>query len=289
MHYNWFCGKVIHGLHNGEGFGFPTANIQVERPSDLKKGVYAVIVKVSEKVYKGMLYVGTRPTLHLKELTFEIHIFNFRRNIYDQHISFSIVEKIRNEKRFSNTDALIEQLKKDRADVLEVFRNPRHRMAQKTDIQSIMAAIEQGRSRLKSLGVDQWQNGYPDETAILEDISKKQGHVFVKGNEIVAYAAIVFEPDPFYEGINGNWLTNNPYVVVHRIAVADKYAHQGIAKHILASAEKMAQKKAVSSFRIDTHHDNRYMRNLIRQMNFTLCGIVQVRDGKRMAYEKIIL
>ena len=54
-------------------------------------------------------------------------------------------------------------------------------------------------------------------------------------------------------------------------------------------AEKMAQKKAVSSFRIDTHHDNRYMRNLIRQFNFTLCGIVQVRDGIRMAYEKIIL
>lgn len=285
----WFNGKVIHGLHNGDSFGFPTANVQLDKGSDIKKGVYAVIVKVAEKMYKGMLYVGTRPTLHLKSLSFEIHIFNFHRDIYGQPISFSIVEKIRNEKRFANTDALIEQLKKDKAAVMEIFRTPRRRLAKKSDVPAVMEVIEQGRARLKGLHVDQWQEGYPNEESIMQDVAKKQGHVFVKGGKIVAYAAIVFEPDPYYANINGNWLSDNPYVVVHRIAVCDRHAHQGIAKFILASAEKMAQKKAVPSFRIDTHHDNRYMRNLIRQCNFTLCGIVQVRDGKRMAYEKRIL
>lgn len=289
MSRNWFNGRVIHGLHNGDAFGFPTANVQLDNISDVKKGVYAVIVKVTDKMYKGMLYVGTRPTLHLKSLTFEIHIFNFHRDIYGQEISFSIVEKIRNEKRFANTDALVEQLKKDQLAVMEVLRNPRRRLAKKADVPDILNVIEQGKKRLKALGVDQWQEGYPNEESILQDIAQKQGHVFIKGGQIVAYAAIVFERDPFYENINGHWLTDNPYVVVHRIAVSDKHAHQGIAKFIFASAEKMAQKKAVPSFRIDTHHDNRYMRNLIRQFNFTLCGIVQVRDGIRMAYEKIIL
>ena len=69
--------------------------------------------------------------------------------------------------------------------------------------------------------------------------------------------------------------------------LAKKYhkAPVEIAKQILNTAEKLANKKDVQSFRIDTHQANHFMRNLIRQHGFTLCGIVQVRDGRRMAYE----
>jgi hypothetical protein len=59
-----------------------------------------------------------------------------------------------------------------------------------------------------------------------------------------------------------------------------------MARHALKFAERKARAKGVKWFRIDTHHDNRAMRNLIRDFGFTLCGIVQVRDGMRMAYEK---
>ena len=105
--------------------------------------------------------------------------------------------------------------------------------------------------------------------------------------EPAAYAAIVFDKDPYYEKIDGKWLSDGePYVTVHRIAVADKYLGLDLARHILKFAEQKARSKGVQWFRIDTHHDNIPMRNLIRDFGFTLCGIVQVRDGQRLAYEK---
>lgn len=162
----------------------------------------------------------------------------------------------------------------------------RYRYAQAKDVPAIMTIIHQAKCRLKAQGSDQWQDGYPNEESIFNDIAQKQGYVFIEKDEIVAYAAFVFTPDPYYAQIDGKWLSDNPYVVVHRIAVHDRYTHQGVAKGILQRAEQKAIKKGVTAFRIDTHHNNHFMRNLIRQNGFTLCGIVQVRDGKRLAYEK---
>lgn len=125
MDESWYHGTVIHGLGNGRRFGFPTANTLLTETPDIEKGVYAVFVKLEKhsgaEVMKGMLYVGTRPTLHLSELTFEIHILDFDDDIYDTDISFRIMEKIRNEEHFNTTDALIEQLQKDKEMVREVL------------------------------------------------------------------------------------------------------------------------------------------------------------------------
>ncbi len=281
-----YSGIVIRGLQNGRKFGFPTANVRLEHTLSIDKGVYAVKLEVIGRTYKGMLYVGTRPTLDLSELSFEINILDFHRNIYDEILSFDIIEKIRDEVRFDNTNALIEQLKKDRKAVRAVLANPRRRLARKEDVDQILSIIDQAKRRLKELNVDQWQDGYPDKAALFTDIRLKQGHVFVKNNEIVAYAALIFTPDLNYAHIDGEWLTNDPYLVLHRLAVCDALAHTGIARYIFAQAIKLATRKGFTSFRVDTHPSNHYMRNLIRMNSFTLCGIVQVRGEKRMAYEK---
>lgn len=281
-------GTVIKGLQNGRKFGFPTANIALDEETNLAVGVYAAWVETSTKKYKAMLYVGTRPTLNLNNISIEIHLLDFKGDLYGKRLSFDIATKIRDEEKFKSTEKLIAQLRLDRKAVRAALADPRRRLARREDIPAIMSILDQGRRRLKALHVNQWQEGYPNEEAILNDIANKQGHVFILHGQIVAYAAFVFERDPYYEHINGKWLSENPYVVVHRIAVCDQYSHLGIAKHILHCAEKTAFKKDVHAFRIDTHLDNHYMRNLIRSAGFTLCGIVQVRDGKRLAYEKEI-
>lgn len=283
-----YFGIVISGLKNGRKFGFPTANVKLDNAPKIDKGSYAVWVETKGQRLKGMLYVGTRPTLKLKELTFEINIFDFHQDIYGEKIAFSIVKKIRDEKKFKDTDALIAQLKEDKKVAKDILANPRRRLANKKDVPAILQLIEHGRKRLAILGVEQWQGEYPNEEAILNDLALKQGHVYLLDNVIVAYAAIVFEDDPYYKNIDGKWLSDNPYVVIHRIAVHNDYTHRGVARFIFQSAEKIATKKSVSAFRIDTHLQNHYMRNLIRNFGFTLCGIVQVRDGKRLAYEKTI-
>lgn len=282
----WHTGIVIHGLGNGRKFGFPTANVLPDSPPGLEKGVYAARVEVDGKRYKGMLYVGTRPTLGLKTVSYEIHIFNLRKKIYDQRIAFSIVAKIRDEKQFQSTEELVRAIEADSAATRMLLRAPEHALARTSHLPAIMTIIEQAKARMGAQHIDQWQDGYPNEEAIIKDIAQQQGHVFLKERQVVAYAAIVSGEDPYYENIDGQWLTNGNYITVHRIAIHNNFLHRGYADHIIHYAEKNAKTQGIPSFRIDTHHDNLFMRNLIRNNGFTYCGIVQVRDGERLAYEK---
>lgn len=118
-----FFGTVIHGLHNGESFGFPTANIQLENPEDIELGVYAVTLQVDQLSLKGMMYVGTRPTLNLSELSLEIHLFDFKGDLYGKSVSFIIVDKIRDEERFNSTDELIQQLYLDKQAAIQLLNS----------------------------------------------------------------------------------------------------------------------------------------------------------------------
>ena len=286
---DYITGTVIQGLGNGRKFGFPTANVQLDRPVSLEKGVYAAWVKYDRKRHQGMLYVGTRPTLKLHELTYEVHIIDASPRLYGKQISFKPVYKIAEEKRFKNKDELIFALDKYKEEVKHILSPfySHHFRATKTHLNDIMEIIGQAKRRMKEQGLDQWQDGYPNEAAILNDIKHKQGHFFVKRFELAAYAAIVFDKDPYYEKIDGQWLSDGePYVTVHRLAVHDNALGFDMARHALKFAERCARAKHVHWFRIDTHHDNLPMRNLIRDFGFTFCGVVQVRDGKRMAYEK---
>ena len=286
---DYITGTVIQGLGNGRKFGFPTANVKPDTPIELQKGAYAAWVKYDGKRHKGMLYVGTRPTLNLHELTYEIHVIDASPRLYGKQISFKPVYKIAEEKKFKSQKELVNALLgyKQSAKILLTPAWSIHLNPTLYDIKDIMNIIEQAKRRMKKRGLDQWQDGYPDEATIRNDKRKHQGHFFLKRHEPAAYAAIVFDKDPYYEKIDGKWLSDDePYVTVHRLAVADEFLCLDLARHILKFAEKRARIRNVRWFRIDTHHDNLPMRNLIRDFGFTFCGVVQVRDGKRMAYEK---
>lgn len=117
-----YKGTVIKGLQNGRKFGFPTANLELEKGEGIPSpGVYAVIVDIEGQHFNGMLYVGIRPTLHLSEVSVEINIFDFVEDIYGQLISFSIMKKIREEIKFDSTKQLIAQIKQDKEDILQYF------------------------------------------------------------------------------------------------------------------------------------------------------------------------
>jgi riboflavin kinase/FMN adenylyltransferase len=120
-------GRVVEGRRLGRELGFPTANILPDDhhkliPSD---GVYAVHVNFDGVQYKGILNVGTRPTVNsnVDHRTIEVHIFDFDRDIYQQHLSLNFVERIRDEVKFENLEKLAEQLTLDKAEALSVFAN----------------------------------------------------------------------------------------------------------------------------------------------------------------------
>ena len=286
---DYITGTVIQGLGNGHKFGFPTANVQPDTPVTLEKGAYAAWVRYDGKRYKGMLYVGTRPTLDLHELTYEIHVIDASPRLYGKKISFKPVYKIAEEKKFRSEKELIKALFDYKGTAKMMLSPSRSHLFKPRldDIDDIMKIIGQAKRRMKKMGLDQWQDGYPDEETVRNDKRKHQAVFVMNWFGPAAYAAIVFGKDPYYEHIDGKWISDGePYVTVHRLAVADEFLGLDLAKHILKFAERKARAKGVRWFRIDTHHDNIPMRNLIRDFGFTFCGVVQVRDGKRMAYEK---
>lgn len=120
-------GKVVEGRRLGREIGFPTANIL---PDDQHKliptdGVYAVLVNVGGVPYKGMLNVGSRPTVNtnVDHRSIEVHIFDFSADIYQCDISVSFMERIRDEVKFGSLDQLKEQLALDKTRTLSIFAN----------------------------------------------------------------------------------------------------------------------------------------------------------------------
>lgn len=110
-------GHVVGGHKVGRLIGFPTANIAVDEKFKVipQSGSYAVWIKVDNKRYKGMLYIGSRPTVNNgNNLSIEVNIFDFSADIYNQPITVEFVKFIREDMKFNSLDELREQMEADR-------------------------------------------------------------------------------------------------------------------------------------------------------------------------------
>ncbi|RUM92950.1 MAG: riboflavin biosynthesis protein RibF [Thermodesulfatator sp.] len=98
----------------GPVVGFPTANLAINR-EDLcpKPGVYAVQVLHGDTCYGGVINIGYNPTFGDNKLGAEVHIFDFKKDIYGHEIKVNLVARIREEKKFSGPDELAAQISKD--------------------------------------------------------------------------------------------------------------------------------------------------------------------------------
>lgn len=119
-------GEVIHGNQIGRKLGFPTANMDVKdkyRHKLMPAGVYLVEVILGEEKFYGMANIGYRPTIRMNkhELTAEVNIFKFNRDIYGKKITMCFLEKLREEQKFEGLEKLKEQLRKDRDAACELM------------------------------------------------------------------------------------------------------------------------------------------------------------------------
>jgi riboflavin kinase / FMN adenylyltransferase len=121
----FISGKVGRGDKIGRQIGYPTANIVIEEtykliPSD---GIYSAKVIVKGESYKGMAYIGTRPTINGITRNIEVNIFDFQADIYGEDIRMEFYHFVRGDIKFTGLDELIVQLAKDKADVLNLLKN----------------------------------------------------------------------------------------------------------------------------------------------------------------------
>ena len=156
------------------------------------------------------------------------------------------------------------------------------RRATYDDVPVLMDVFRKARGIMRSSGnMNQWNDGYPSEAVVRKDIDNGHCVVLCEEGEVVATMAFIPGPDPTYAEIYaGGWLSDEPYHVIHRIAVAEP-GHNA-AKALLDWGFGQA-----GSIRIDTHKDNVIMHHVLSKYGFTHCGMILLANGDpREAYQK---
>jgi len=115
-------GRVAHGAKRGRIIGFPTANIFLHRRAVPISGVYVVqVFGIDDRVINGVANVGTRPTVDGTRSLLEVHLFDFDKTIYGEHLYVEFVKKLRDEIKFDSFEELTAQIMKDAQEAREFF------------------------------------------------------------------------------------------------------------------------------------------------------------------------
>ena len=162
-----------------------------------------------------------------------------------------------------------------------------------SDLDALLALFAEARGTIASLGIDQWQDGYPGRDLVLRDIEAGHSWVIVFDGKIVGTLACIEDGEATYDVIeDGAWLTGNEnraYLTVHRVAVAVRCRGTGVSRAMMDFAAERARRKRLGSVRIDTHEGNAVMRRMLEKNGFHPCGIIHLENGdRRVAYEKQI-
>lgn len=156
------------------------------------------------------------------------------------------------------------------------------RPAAKQDFPRILEIYAQARQFMAANGnPTQWGTNYPQPDLVQEDLENRNLYVCVDGDRIVGVFCYFQGIDEDYlEIYEGSWLSNEPYGVMHRLAVG---AHsRGIAAFCFSYAYNRCR-----NLRIDTHRDNLPMQRALAKNGFQRCGIIRSRyGGERIAYQK---
>ena len=166
------------------------------------------------------------------------------------------------------------------------------------DVPAVMTIIEEARRTIASLGIDQWQNGSPNEAMILADVKAGQSRVVLVDGEVVGTFALIENGEPVYAAIeDGTWQTPDrdaagewSYLAIHRVAISVSHRGSGISTAVIRHAEDIARTLGRTSLRIDTHEGNVVMRRMLERHGFVPCGTIHLENGDpRVAYEKMIV
>ena len=167
------------------------------------------------------------------------------------------------------------------------------RKTTEADIPKLMEIFAEARKTIAALGIDQWQNGYPNEDVIRSDIALSQSYLVESEGRAIATFAMLTGGEPTYDKIyDGEWKTNcarEDYIALHRVAILVACRGKGISTAIVEYAKECARSLNRPSVRIDTHDGNAVMRKMLEKHGFNHCGTILLESGdRRVAYEYVI-
>ena len=160
------------------------------------------------------------------------------------------------------------------------------RKSRREDLPAMLAIYAYARQKMKENGnPNQWIT-YPKREILENDLALDRSYVLTDGERVCGTFVFFVGNDPTYDVIEGTWLNDDPYGVIHRIA------SDGTNKGILHEAVAFA-KRFTGNLRIDTHADNVVMQNALQKEGFSKAGIIYVKDdtsdhSPRIAYQKVL-
>lgn len=156
------------------------------------------------------------------------------------------------------------------------------RKTQMSELDEVMEVYKAARKFMASQGnPNQWGNTRPPREQVEKDVAMGKSYVCVENGRIEGVFYFAHEEDPTYKVIeNGSWKKDGEYAVAHRVASAGRC--KGVGAFCLNWAFEQS-----GNLRIDTHHDNKPMQNLLNKLGFEYCGIIYLENGEpRLAFQK---
>ncbi len=168
-----------------------------------------------------------------------------------------------------------------------------YRLGRETDINEMMAMVDQAKEAFRAGGIDQWQKGEPDAPGLAEGIKAGQVHVLEDGGLVVAMITLAEGDDPSYRQIDGAWLDASPYTAFHRVCVSQELKGRGLAGRLFKESEALCLARGYHSVRVDTHPGNLSMQRALEKSGYTACGTLRLIGGSeegdlRLGYQKLI-
>ncbi|WP_292609118.1 hypothetical protein [Methanobrevibacter sp. UBA188] len=155
------------------------------------------------------------------------------------------------------------------------------RKAEMDDLPAIIAIYKSAQDfMIKTGNPTQWGHSYPTRDLVKKDICKRICYLICDDDSPHGVFALFNKDEPTYQYIeNGNWLNEDEYITLHRIASDGKL--KGIFNFLIEYCKNIS-----NNIRIDTHPNNHIMQNQIEKNDFKKCGTIYVADGSaRIAYQ----
>jgi riboflavin kinase/FMN adenylyltransferase len=121
-HQFYVDGRVVPGAHRGRELGFPTANLETSNELLPPNGVYATMVTIDGIVHPSITNVGLRPTFgDTTKTVIEAYVLGFDGDLYGRQVRLGFVQRLRDERKFEDVDALRAQIEADRRRAERLF------------------------------------------------------------------------------------------------------------------------------------------------------------------------
>lgn len=159
------------------------------------------------------------------------------------------------------------------------------RKALNNEAQTCYSFIEFARAYHKSLGIEPWHKDYPTLKTIKDDIKNGVGYVFTIGDKPLGYCCLIIGDEPAYKIIDGKWITNKKYAVIHRITFGEESLGKGLSKDAFHLLKEHCKENGIYAIRVDTQKENTVMQHILLREGFIYCGLITFDGGLKLAYE----